>query len=77
VLTIHQHLVRKSTCLRALAAIGAATAQRFARQALTGVSYAKCTMNEDFQRHRSLIVNRGDFFDGKFAGENDALYAKM
>ena len=54
-LAIDDHLIRHATRLCALAAIGAAFAQRFAREALARIGNTQRAMHEGLQRHRAVL----------------------
>ena len=59
-----------------MAAIGAAAAERFARQALAAVGDAQRAVDEHFQRHVGARRDLADVVDRQFAGQNHALDAQ-
>ena len=72
---IDQEIIRQATGLGALAAVGAAAAPGFGRKALAGVSDAERAVDENFEVGVGLGVDCGDFREGQFAGEGDAVRA--
>ena len=73
---VDDEVVRQSAGLGALAAVGAAPAERFAGEALAAVGHAEGAMDEDFDRQIGGRADLKDVADRQFAGKNDALHAK-
>ncbi len=67
---VADQLIGQAAGLGALAAIGAAAAERFAGQALARIGDAQRAVNEHLQRHRGLAVDVGDFVDRQFPGQD-------
>jgi len=62
--------------LGALAAIGAAAAERLAGQALSRIGNAQRAMDKHLQLERRLPTDGGDLRDGEFAGEHHPLHSQ-
>jgi hypothetical protein len=73
VTAVADQLIRQPARLCALAAIGAASAERFTRQALAAVRHAQCPVDKDFQRHGSPPMDHGDLAYRQFAGQDHAI----
>ena len=73
VAAVANQLIGQSAGLRALAAVGTATAQRFAGQALTRIGHAQRAVDEHLQRHRRAPGDCGDLVDRQLAGQHHAL----
>jgi hypothetical protein len=81
-LAVGDQFVRKPAGLGALAAVGGASAERFAGEALAGVGDAEGAVDEDFEgQGRSALAegvpDSGDFGDGILAGEDHELAAQF
>ena len=73
---VHDQLVGHTARLRALAAVGAALAERFAREALAAVRHAERAVDEDFELAGGGLTDGSDVFEGELAGEDDAADAE-
>ena len=72
---IHHQVVRQAAGLGALAPIGAAAAPGFGRKALAGIGDAEGAVDEDFEVGLRFLVDNGDFVEGQFPGQGDAVGA--
>ena len=68
-------MIRQPAGLRTFAAIGAALAERFAGEALTGVGDAESAVDKSFQFNRRF-TKLGELPERNFAGDDDALDAQ-
>ena len=74
-LAVANEFVRKAAGLGAFAAIGGASAEGFASQALAGIGDAQGAMDKDFQG-KGDTCDGLDFLYGTFAGQHDQRAAK-
>ncbi len=75
-LSVTDQLVRHATRLGTLAPVGAAAAERQARQALSGIAHAECSVNEHLQFDRGLAADLGDLGNRQLAGEHHSADSK-
>ncbi len=74
---IDKQIVRQPAGLGALATIGAAAAEGFARQTLPAVGHAQRAVNEHLQLHFCLRGNAADFVERQFPRDNHTLDAQL
>ena len=74
---VDDHFVRQPASLSALPAIGAAAAERFARETLSGIGDAQRPVNEDLDWHVGRRRHFANVVEREFAGQHDALDAKF
>ena len=73
---VHDHLVGQPAGLGALAAVGAAAAERLARQALAAVRDAQRPVDEHLHRHVGRGGHLADVVERQLAGQDDPLDAE-
>ncbi len=76
-LAIRDQFVWQSARLGTLPAVGTAAAERFAGETLTGVSDAKCPVNEHLDRHARSRRHLAHIGNGQFASQDDAANIEM